>query len=78
VPPPVRPALHFTPTGSYWLNLVERWFAALTTKELRRSSHRSVNRLRKDIRAWVDAWNTDPTPFVWIKTAEEIFDSIAS
>ena len=73
-----RFVLHFTPTGSSWLNLVERWFAALTTKELRRSSHRSVNRLRQDIRAWVDAWNTDPTPFVWIKTAEEIFDSIAS
>lgn len=70
--------LHFTPTGSSWLNLVERWFSALTTKKLKRSSHRSVTRLRDDIRAWTEAWNSDPQPFVWVKTAEEIFDSIAS
>jgi transposase len=73
-----RFVLHFTPTSSSWLNLVERWFAALTTKKLQRSSHTSVRRLRADIRAWIDAWNADPKPFVWVKTAEEIFDSISS
>jgi transposase len=73
-----RFVLHFTPTGASWLNLVERWFAELTTKKLRRSSHASVRRLRDDIRACVDAWNADPRPFTWVKTAEEIFDSITS
>lgn len=70
--------LHFTPASASWLNLVERWFAELTTKKLKRSSHASVRRLRDDIRAWVDAWNADPKPFKWTKTAEEIFESIAS
>jgi transposase len=69
--------LHFTPTSSSWLNLVERWFAELTTKKLRRGTHRSVGQLNTDIRAWIQTWNQDPQPFVWTKTADEILDSIA-
>jgi transposase len=69
--------LHFTPTSSSWLNLVERWFAELTTKKLRRGAHRSVRQLNADIRAWIDSWNTNPRPFVWTKTADQILDSIA-
>jgi transposase len=72
-----RFVLHFTPTSSSWLNLVERWFAELTTKKLRRGSHRSVRELNTDIRAWIDTWNANPRPFVWTKTADEILDSIA-
>jgi transposase len=72
-----RFVLHFTPTSSSWLNLVERWFAELTTKLLRRGAHRSVRQLNGDIRAWINTWNEDPRPFVWTKTADEILDSIA-
>jgi transposase len=72
-----RFVLHFTPTSSSWLNLVERWFAELTTKLLRRGTHRSVRQLNSDIRAWIDTWNEEPRPFVWTKTADEILDSIA-
>jgi transposase len=69
--------LHFTPTSSSWLNLVERWFAELTTKLLRRGAHRSVRELNADIRRWIDTWNEDPQPFVWTKPAERILESIA-
>ena len=72
-----RFVLHFTPTSSSWLNLVERWFAELTNKLLRRGTHRSVRQLNADIRAWIDNWNHSPRPFVWTKTADEILDSIA-
>ena len=72
-----RFVLHFTPTSSSWLNLVERWFAELTTKKPRRGAHRSVRALNADIRAWIDTWNQHPRPFVWTKTAEQILDSIA-
>jgi transposase len=71
-----RFVLHFTPTSSSWLNLVERWFSELTTKKLRRATHRSVQALNNDIRAWIDTWNDEPKPFVWTKTAEQILDSI--
>jgi transposase len=71
-----RFVLHFTPTSSSWLNLVERWFAELTTKQLRRGTHRSVRDLNADIRAWIDTWNEDPKPFVWTKTADQILESI--
>ena len=73
--PPIR--LHFRPTSSSWLNLVERWFAELTNKKLRRGTHRSVAELNRDIRAWIDTWNENPRPFVWIKTADQILESIA-
>src|SRR3954469_22337949 len=72
-----RFVVHFTPTSSSWLNLVERWFAELTTKKLRRGAHRSVAALNADIRAWIKTWNDDPKPFVWTKTADQILDSIA-
>ena len=68
--------LHFTPTYSSWLNLVERWFSALTTSKLQRSAHRSIKALAADIRDWVKIWNADPKPFVWTKTADQILDSI--
>jgi transposase len=71
-----RFVLHFTPTSSSWLNLVERWFAELTNKKLRRGAHRSVAELNRDIRAWIETWNENPRPFVWTKTAEQILDSI--
>jgi transposase len=72
-----RFVLHFTPTSASWLNLVERWFAELTTKKLRRGAHRSVRELNADIRAWIQTWNDDPKPFVWTKTADQILESIA-
>ena len=73
-----RFTLHFTPTSSSWLNLVERWFAELTTKKLQRSTHRSVRALNADIRAWITSWNEDPRPYVWVKTAEQILDSLGA
>lgn len=69
--------MHFTPTGSSWLNQVERWFAYLTTQLLRRGVHKSVHALEKDVRTWVKNWNNDPKPFVWTKTADEILNSLA-
>jgi transposase len=72
-----RFVLHFTPTSSSWLNLVERWFAELTTKKLRRGAHRSVRALNADIRAWIKTWNDNPRPFLWTKTADQILESIA-
>ena len=71
-----RFTFHFTPTSSSWLNLVERWFAELTRKKLQRSAHRSIKELTADLDAWVAAWNDDPKPFVWHKTADQILDSL--
>jgi transposase/transcriptional regulator with XRE-family HTH domain len=68
--------MHHTPTYSSWLNQVERLFAYLTDDLLRRSDHRSVQALEKDIRNWVQAWNENPKPFVWTKTAEQILESL--
>jgi transposase len=68
---------HFTPTGSSWINQVERWFAFLTDQLLRRGVHTSVAALEKDVREWIKTWNQDPKPFAWTKTAEEILDSLA-
>ena len=67
--------LHFTPTSSSWINLVERWFGELTTKLLRRGAHRSVRALNTDIRQWIDTWNENPRPYVWTKTAEQILNA---
>jgi len=69
--------LHFTPTSSSWLNLVERWFGELTTKKLRRGTHRSVRELNTDIRNWINTWNEDPKPYVWTQSADQILESIA-
>jgi transposase len=73
-----RVHLHFTPTSSSWLNLVERWFAELTNRKLRRSAHRSVTELETDIRKWINEWNKDPKPFVWTKSADEILETLAA
>ena len=70
--------LHFTPTSASWLNLVERWFAELTTRKLRRSAHRSVVELEADVRNWINQWNKNPKPFIWTKTADEILDTLAA
>jgi transposase len=69
--------IHFTPTGSSWINQVERWFGFLTDQLLRRGVHKSVAALEKDVRDWITGWNDDPKPFAWTKTAEEILDSLA-
>jgi transposase len=69
--------VHFTPTGSSWINQVERWFGYLTDKKIRRGVHKSVQALESDIRAWIDTWNENPRPFAWTKTAEEILNSLA-
>src|SRR4051794_22633497 len=71
-----RFVLHFTPTGASWLNLVERWFAELTQRKLKRGAHRSVCELNHDIRDWIRTWNDNPRPFVWTKTADQILASI--
>jgi transposase len=68
--------LHFTPTSSSWLNLVERWFKELTDKRLRRGVFTSVADLTDAIATWVRHWNDDPKPFVWHKTAEEIIEKV--
>lgn len=69
--------MHFTPTYSSWLNQVERWFAGLTQKAIRRGSFYSVRELEDAIRAYLDASNDDPKPFVWTKSADQILASIA-
>ena len=68
--------LHFTPTGASWLNQVERWFAALTCKQIRRGSFTSVRDLVLKIKRYLDHYNDDPRPFVWTKSADEIFQTI--
>jgi len=73
-----RFTLHFTPTYSSWLNLVERWFAELTNKWLRRGTHRSTRQLIAAIRTWVRMWNDDPRPFVWHKPADEILTNLGN
>jgi transposase len=72
-----RFTLHFTPTGSSWINQVERWFGLLTDQLLRRGAHKSVKALEHDVREWIKNWNDDPRPFAWTKTADEILNSLA-
>jgi transposase len=69
--------LHFTPTSGSWLNMVERWFGELTDKKIRRGAHTSVKALEKDIREWIELWNENPRPYVWVKTADQILASLA-
>jgi transposase len=69
--------VHFTPTGTSWINLVERWFATLTDKQLRRGVHRSTRDLETTILHYIDLTNERPKPFVWTKTADEILASVA-
>jgi transposase len=70
--------LHFTPTGGSWLNLVERWFALLTEKQLRRGVHRSTRELQDAINAYLEHHNRNPKPFIWTKTADQILESVAA
>ncbi len=69
--------VHFTPTGSSWMNQVERWFGLLTDKLIRRGVHTSVPALENEIRDWIATWNDNPRPFTWTKTADEILNSLA-
>ena len=69
--------IHFTPTGSSWVNQVERFFGLITDKLIRRGVHTSVADLEDDIRQWIDTWNDNPRPFTWTKTADEILNSLA-
>ncbi len=68
--------VHFTPTSASWINQVERWFATLTQKYLRRGTHRSTRQLEQAIRDYLAVHNDNPKPFVWTKTADDILDSI--
>jgi transposase len=68
--------LHFTPKGGSWINQVERFFADLTNKQLRRGAHRSTFELERAIRQYIDIRNRNPKPFLWTKTADEILASI--
>jgi transposase len=68
--------LHFTPTGASWINQVERWFADLTRKQIRRGTHRSTLALEKAIREYLKTYNENPRPFVWTKTADQILASL--
>jgi transposase len=69
--------VHFTPTYASWINLVERWFAAITNQRIRRGAFRSVQELEAAIREYIDAHNRNPKPFTWTKTADQILASIA-
>ena len=71
-----RLQLHFTPTKSSWLNLVESFFSLLSRRKLKRGVHRSTLALEKDIRAFLDAHNDDPVPYVWTKNADQILKSL--
>lgn len=69
--------LHFTPTSSSWLNLVERWFAEITEKQIRRGVHRSVRELKESIYCYLDTYNENSKPYRWTKSADQILESIA-
>jgi transposase len=69
--------MHFTPTGSSWVNQVERFFGLITDQLIRRGVHTSVEALETDIRNWIKNWNDNPRPFTWTKTADEILNSLA-
>jgi len=68
--------VHFTPTSASWLNQVERWFAQLTERQIRRATHRSTVELEQAIRSYLKIYNRDSQPFVWTKTAEQILESV--
>lgn len=72
-----RVHFHFIPTSSSWLNLVERWFRDLTDKAIRRGAFASVDELIDAITSYIEAWNRQPTAYVWRKTAQQILDKVA-
>lgn len=69
--------LHFTPTGSSWINMVERWFGLLTEKQIRRGVFRSTRELEHTIRTYIANYNEQPKPFIWTKSADDILASVA-
>lgn len=69
--------VHFTPTSSSWLNLVERWFALISERQIKRGTHRSTIELERAIRQYLGIYNDDPEPFIWTKSADEILASVA-
>lgn len=69
--------LHFTPTYASWINLVERWFAEITEKQIRRGTHKSTKALVDTIRNYLDGWNKNPRPFVWNKSADDILAAVS-
>ena len=69
--------VHFTPTSASWLNLVERWFALISERKIKRGTHRSTLELERAIRQYMNIYNENPKPFVWTKTADEILASVA-
>jgi hypothetical protein len=73
-----RPVLRGRGRGNTPSLPAERWFAELTNRKLRRSAHRSVTELKADVQAWINAWNENPKPFVWTKTADEILETLAA
>jgi transposase len=68
--------LHFTPTSSSWLNLVESWFSQLTNHRLKKGAFNSVAQLEDEIGIWTECWNEDPKPFIWKKAADEIIAKV--
>lgn len=70
--------VHFTPTSASWINQIERWFADLTNKQIRRGAHRSTAQLEQAIEQYMRTYNEDPRPFVWTKTADQILTSVAA
>ncbi len=68
--------MHFTPTSSSWLNLVEGWFAQLTNRRLRRGSFCSLDHLRAAITLWAEEWNRNPTPFRWTARPDDIISKL--
>lgn len=68
--------MHFTPTSSSWLNLIERWFRDITTKRIRRGTFPSVSDLISAINSYIEINNETPTPFMWTKTADEIIEKV--
>lgn len=68
--------VHFTPTSASWINQVERWFAELTRKRLRRGVHTSTSQLEADIRTFIERHNEKPKPYKWTKSADEILSSV--
>ena len=68
--------MHFTPTSASWINQVERFFALITDKQIRRGVHRSTQQLENDIRTFIDVHTINPTPFRWTKSADDILAAI--
>ena len=69
--------VHFTPTSASWINLVERFFALISQRWIKRGSHRSTRELEDSIRQYLATYNDDPKPFVWHKPADQIIASVA-